>query len=159
MLARIVNQILSRLGVALIRKDTLDRLVSHPQSECQAGELKLLLKSLADEADLKFKELLRRQISTKWGIIDAAARHLATSASLTCPLCDYRGESGKFSTFETSCIFGGGELLRHQCPECDLVLKKCLLFRRPSYRETTNGITKCSPKAIQPRRSSELSMR
>lgn len=121
MIARIVNQMLSHLGIALIRKDTLNRLIAPTQSECQISELKLLLKSLKDEEDSKFKELLRHQISTKWGIIDAAARHLATSASMTCPLCDYRGESAKFSTFVTSCIFGGGELLRHQCPECDLV--------------------------------------
>lgn len=120
MLASTVNRILSHLGVAIIRKDTLNRLTA-PQKECQHPELEQALKAFQQAEELKFKELLRHQISTKWSIIDAGERHHLKSTTLTCPLCDFQGESSRFSTFMSNCIFGGGELLRHQCPECDLI--------------------------------------
>lgn len=121
MFAATINRVLSLMGIALIRKGTLAQLVSTRQLERELSELKLTLKDLQDAEKLQFRDLLRHQISSRWSIIDAGSRRHATRMDLQCPLCDFQGDTDKFSSFITNCIFEGGELLRHQCPECDLI--------------------------------------
>ena len=76
-------------------------------------------------------ELLRHQISVKWDIIDALERGRIPDAELSCPLCDYRDAADKFGKFVASCIFGGGELARHQCPACDVIFGPGKMLRLP----------------------------
>jgi len=120
-LAKLINQILGRFDVAIIRKETLERLVSNqPFQKCQ-DDLSLILKEVKDSTGLNHRQLLRHQISTKWDIIDALEHGRVLDAELSCPLCNWRDAAGKFGTLVTSCIFGGGELIRYQCPECDVI--------------------------------------
>lgn len=121
MFASTINRILSHLGFAIVRTETLHRLVAFPSKVPVSVEPIPQLDSLLLGEEQRFKELLRHQISTKWSIIDAFERRFPHVETLSCPLCGFRSEAGDFSTYETYCIFGGGELLRHQCPECDLI--------------------------------------
>ncbi len=119
--AKLLNQILGRFGLAMVRTATLERIHSGQQMEIPPSDLAPELKAAGDATDLNYRQLLRHQISTKWDIIDALEHDRVPDVELTCPLCAYRGELGKFGQLTTSCMFGGGELARHQCPECDLI--------------------------------------
>lgn len=119
--AKFINQIFGHFGVAMVKKGTLERFSGKQQAGRLPDELALALKEIKNATDLNHRQLLRHQISAKWDIIDALERGRALDTWLSCPLCDYRSETGKFGKLVTSCIFGGGELTRYQCPECDVV--------------------------------------
>lgn len=118
--ARLINKVLGALGLAMIRKETLQSLVSRPP-EAPRCDFEPAIKGLKEAEEERFKELLRHQISVKWDLIDTLRRHRAEPASACCPLCGFQDARGKFSVIVTNCIFGGGELIRHQCPQCDLI--------------------------------------
>ena len=120
-LAKLISQILGRFDVALVRKGTHERLLGDRQAPMQPVELAQALKEIRDAAELNHRQLLRHQISTKWDIIDALEHGRVPAAELSCLLCEYRGAADKFGKLVSSCIFGGGELIRHQCPECDVI--------------------------------------
>ena len=121
MFAGTVNRFLSHLGFAIVRTETLHRLVASPSKVPVSVEHIPQLDSLLQGEEQRFKELLRHQISTKWSTIDSLERHFPPVEFFTCPLCGFRSKARDFPTYQTHCIFGGGELLRHQCPECDLI--------------------------------------
>ncbi len=130
-LAKTINEILARFGVAMLRKSTLDRLTGNQPAATLPDELAQVFKELKDAADLNHRQLLRHQISIKWDIIDALEHGRTLDAELSCPLCDYSGASEEFGKYLTSCIFGGGELTRHQCPECDVIFGPGKMLRLP----------------------------
>lgn len=107
--AEIINHFLANFGVALVRRTTLARLSNGAATvESKIDELK--------------KELLRHQISVKWGVVDYVERLVGESDKTNvCPLCGYHGSTEEFSVLESQCIFGGGRLRRHQCPKCDVI--------------------------------------
>lgn len=120
-LAKFINRILAHFGVAMARKGTLERLAGDQQAAMRLDELALALKKIEEAAELNHRQLLRHQISTKWDIIDVLEHDRILATELSCPLCGYRSEADKFGKLVASCIFGGGELTRYQCPECDLI--------------------------------------
>ncbi len=120
-LAKFINQILGRFGVKVIREGTLNRLLGSQQMGESLGELALTLREMQDATERNHRQLLRHQISVKWDMADLLERHRTSATALSCPLCDYRGEIARFDRFVTGCIFEGGTLVRHQCPECDLI--------------------------------------
>ncbi len=120
-LAKFINKILGHLGVAAIRTETLNRLLDSQQVEQSLGELALARKEMQDATDRNYRQSLRHQISVKWDLVDLLERHRTPIMALSCPLCDYHGEVASFGRFVTGCMFEGGTLVRHQCPECDLI--------------------------------------
>ena len=74
--------------------------------------------------------LLRHQISAKWDQIHRLEGLRERSSSLLCELCGHESELSAFREFRTHCIFGGGEIVRHQCPACDVIFgsNTCLLY-------------------------------
>ena len=132
-LAKFINRVLSRLGLALVRSSTLAHLAdaaAAPVSvRCAAAgqdESRELAEKHLDILNARIDELeknvLRQQIAAKWEIVDFLERMLQLHPlALTCPLCNHQAPSDEFAVYETHCIFGGGRLLRHQCPECDLI--------------------------------------
>ena len=67
------------------------------------------------------KELLRHQIAVKWDLIHRIEALKDAPAVLTCALCQHSGPAPSFTLFESQCIFEGGAIVRHQCPECDVI--------------------------------------
>lgn len=127
--AKVLNKILSRFGLVMVRTATLERIHVGQQTAMPPGDLALAFKEAKEATDLNYRQLLRHQISIKWDIIDALERDRVPDAELSCPLCGYRGETGKFGHLNANCIFGGGELVRHQCPECDVIFGPEKMFR------------------------------
>lgn len=74
-------------------------------------------------------ELLRSQIGSKWSVIDAIyATRAAKSLPRQCPLCAHNAPDQFFPKMQSYCIFGGGDLLRHLCPKCNLVFGPDKMF-------------------------------
>lgn len=74
-----------------------------------------------EQLQAQYKTLLRQQIATKWQLIDLIEAQSPPSPALSCPLCGHQGESSAFARHTSHCIFEGGRLERHQCPQCDLI--------------------------------------
>lgn len=130
--SQIINYLLANFGVALVRRSTLVRLSNDavrpvPLSATDGlVELKEISKSNFSLIDIKVdavrNDLMRQQISTKWDVIDYMERlHGEDAQAELCPLCGYQGLSEQFPVFVSQCIFGGGRLMRYQCPKCDVI--------------------------------------
>jgi hypothetical protein len=52
-----------------------------------------------------------------------------TMEARLCPLCRHQSEDADFPTFSSHCIFGGGDLLRRQCPSCDVIFGADKMFQ------------------------------
>ena len=71
-------------------------------------------------ADLE-NRLLRHQIKLKWDLTHRIDSLHQPSPGLVCALCEHSAARLDFPALETHCIFGGGPIKRHQCPECDVI--------------------------------------
>ena len=65
--------------------------------------------------------LLLHQITSHWRLVDHWRSQQPPAHTLCCALCGHRAPAHHFKPFETQCRFGGGRLLRHQCPACDVI--------------------------------------
>lgn len=74
-------------------------------------------------------ELLLHQISSHWRLIDHAEQNLAPPDEIKCELCGHVAPASAFMALEAQCRFGGGRLLRHQCPSCDLIFGPAKMLR------------------------------
>jgi SAM-dependent methyltransferase len=68
-----------------------------------------------------FVKSLRFQIEDKWKSIDLLEQKLGFAPLISCPLCGNRGLSNDYILHTSNCIFLGGVLHRHQCPNCDVI--------------------------------------
>lgn len=103
--ATFVNKILAYFGVSVIKISTRDSLLGIQQT--------------AHSPDLNL--LLKHQMSTKWDLIDYLDKYQTPILHMVCPLCEYADSVEKFNKLISACIFGGGTLVRHECPECDVI--------------------------------------
>lgn len=65
--------------------------------------------------------LLLHQITSHWRLVDHLRSQQPPAHTLSCALCGHRAPAHHFKPFDTQCRFGGGRLLRHQCPACDVI--------------------------------------
>lgn len=65
--------------------------------------------------------LLLHQITSHWRLIDHIDSQQPAPATTSCALCGHTAPTTQFQTHQTQCQFGGGRLLRHQCPSCDVI--------------------------------------
>ena len=130
----IINRLLGTFNLAMTRRSTLDKLRN------DSVILKALLeetKTLVTNEELSNVinelriELTRHQISLKWNIIDALGKDEWFSAGRLrrCPLCGYEDFEAVFPIYRTQCCFGGGGLVRFQCPACDLIFGADKMFK------------------------------
>ena len=152
-IASAVNRVLTPLNIALTRRTTLE----HTRSLLSAAHAELARssetiqslyvalnssKSTLDESALAARlsplqasidgmrrELVQQQIAERWSVVDAVERAAAhTPEYRTCPLCEASGKSENFKKHASNCIFGGGVLVRHQCPACDVIFGADKMF-------------------------------
>jgi hypothetical protein len=122
-LGKTINALLSRFNFAIVRRNTLDSITA-------SGNVARYMQDLQ-------KELLRHQIATKWEVVDFTMRATAHEGeNRRCPLCGHAGTDDTFAKFESHCIFGGGTLLRHQCPACDVIFGADKMFQLSSAELT-----------------------
>lgn len=67
-------------------------------------------------------QIARQVMFVKWQQIDQLfLKKEKESDVLTCKICGYSQERGKYKTKETDCIFHGGHLIRYICPQCGVI--------------------------------------
>jgi SAM-dependent methyltransferase len=66
-------------------------------------------------------ELLKNQIRVQWRILDQVHAMSPSPATLKCDICGFVGPTASLRELTSHCMFGGGRLLRHQCPSCDTI--------------------------------------
>ena len=153
-LATTINRLLAPLDIVLTRRTTLERtraqlddaldhvkrLSSVPAAAVQPEQpqpsLHELLQPLNDRLvalQSQGKELeraiIRHQTASQWSVIDALERRLHPEhARRSCPLCGVESDEAAFRVYRTQCLFGGGDLIRHQCPSCDVIFGADKMF-------------------------------
>lgn len=135
--ARTINRFLSIFNIALTRRTAIDRLVNEVhslQERLNAGPPPDSEDKVSGAISALRIELLRHQIALKWNLLDAVelADGEVQSVSRTsrrCPLCGHEASREHFPVYRAQCIFGGGRLVRFQCPECDLIFGPDKMFR------------------------------
>ena len=65
--------------------------------------------------------ILKFRISARWYIRDLLEKIKIKSKLLLCPLCKYMAERSSFRIYKSRCIFGGGPLIRYECPVCEVI--------------------------------------
>lgn len=117
-LAQIINKILMPLGIRIIRKDSYDLLINDSNQSANRA------------IDILRKKILYQVIASKWSLVDRLDL-LPLSEEMKvkiCPLCNHSGSIENFPIFDSQCIFGGGRLIRFQCPECDIIFGPKKMF-------------------------------
>ena len=74
------------------------------------------------------QELLRHQISAKWELMHRMERLQSPERQLTCALCGHSGPPETFAQLDSTCIFEGGKISRHQCPKCEVIFGSSLMM-------------------------------
>ncbi len=72
-------------------------------------------------AQIDTHTLLLNQITSHWRLVDLIASQRPPALTLCCALCGHSASVHQFKPYSTQCQFGGGRLLRHQCPACDVI--------------------------------------
>lgn len=138
-LFELIDKILAKFGVVLIRRTSLEKLLT---GTAKPGVLSATdglpefreisragIAFLDNKIDEVRKELLQQQISMKWELFDYLERFMSAEENTeTCPLCCHEGPRETFPIFESHCVFGGGRLTRFQCPECDVIFGAKKIF-------------------------------
>lgn len=121
-IARAINAALSHFNVALVRRSMLDALVAKDDTPRVQPELQRIDARQGDLLNWS-QEQIRCQIAQKWSLVDAMHRQQRAHRDdrLSCPLCGHEDSVEKFAVFRSHCIFGGGDLLRQECPACNVV--------------------------------------
>ncbi|MDP3560179.1 MAG: class I SAM-dependent methyltransferase [Legionellaceae bacterium] len=68
-----------------------------------------------------FTHLIRYVMKTHWRTIDLIEQMSGSHTPSACPLCAHQSDQETFKEIESTCIFHGGRLLRHVCPNCDVI--------------------------------------
>ena len=121
MIGKLINKLLSPFGIVVSRRNKATELIIPQPYEilCNVNES---MKGIQ-------RSLLRSQITAKWSTVDYILRKSQANISeRICPLCEYRGKSTEFGTCRSHCIFGGGDLLRHVCPICEVIFGPDKMF-------------------------------
>lgn len=112
-LRQFIKRLLEPLGEAGTNRSTFDDTDLSYSSRSHSN--------LTDFLNEFQQTLLRSNIATKWSTIDCILRQFQETASnRICPLCGFQSEEVQFGKLQSHCIFGGGHLLRHVCPSCEV---------------------------------------
>lgn len=130
---QVVNALLARLNLVLMRRSTLERTLAQLAAlECARDAVPPALPApdqTAQQLQALRRELLRRQVAAKWEVVDYVLRARPRKPDdRQCPLCGHADADSAFVKYETQCQFGGGHLLRHQCPACDVIFGADKMF-------------------------------
>lgn len=113
--ARIINSFLSKFNIVIKRRSTVDFLHD------KVAKIECIEQPNENFENLK-QELIRHQIASYWRIVDYIEGNIIQSKiTIECPLCNYKDKKEVFKKLKSYCIFGGGVLNRHQCPNCELI--------------------------------------
>ena len=115
---RLIDRILSNFIILVCKKIRVHSLIQQQQtSVCAEPSINVQY----ELRELK-KELIRHQTYLRCNTLDDIRNYTAmNNGALHCSLCGYKNKEDFFKIFQSSCIFLGGDLIRHQCPDYDLI--------------------------------------
>lgn len=131
-LTTLIHSWLAYIDVYIGRRSSIEARLSerpenHEYAECslhrQADPLRIHAEELRSQLLGNQVDIIRHQIACKWQVIDHAELS-GTGSKLsmrTCPVCGHRNEHNLFKILESHCLFGGGRLVRYQCPYCEVI--------------------------------------
>lgn len=95
-------------------------------SSALQGSMDELTRSLAAAR----REARIDSIRNRWSMVDALESKLDSfpPAVLNCPLCKHSAPRADFQEYLSHCIFAGGRLLRHGCPNCQVIFGPGKMF-------------------------------
>lgn len=67
-----------------------------------------------------------------WDALDRLEARTPLPERLTCLACAHDGPADAFLVREDACVFGGGRLVRHECPACGCVFGPCKYLDTPA---------------------------
>lgn len=126
-LSHIINLLASPLNIAVTKKSSLDKI--HLENSLLRSEIEKML--CGSQLSGPYRELARHEIAQKWFLVDYMER-LTFRESVrerNCPICTHQANDRDFKKKTTHCIFGGGTLLRHVCPSCQLIFGPDKMFQ------------------------------
>lgn len=108
-ISKLTKKLLQRLDVFIGWQSSIDALQEkHGLLEKQLDQLR--------------NEVMQHQTFVRWSVLDDMRNFHEYKVSIVkCPLCEHESDKVNFNTLHSYCIFQGGNLLRFQCPECDLI--------------------------------------
>jgi len=66
-------------------------------------------------------EIVRYLIKSHWALLDKLYDISECQTPTRCRLCAFEGQQSDFKPYTSHCIFLGGLLIRHQCPNCEVI--------------------------------------
>lgn len=123
-----LQRLRSIIGSAVLGGGATDASVRVSAADPVGDRNEQLKAELTEELKELEQDLLRHQISTKWQLMHRIDLLREQERELTCALCGHTEPAEAFTVFESACIFEGGEITRHQCPECDVVFGSSLML-------------------------------
>ncbi len=67
------------------------------------------------------QKLVKIKIRSRYLFYEIIDKQLPVPGSMVCPICEFIDSTSSFRIYESRCIFGGGKLIRHECPNCGLI--------------------------------------
>ncbi len=130
-LAGIINRGLSPFGVQLLSNATLAHLKALEAkvlagTASRAAEPPGMVDPQAvtqrlDRVEEALRGSIRYAMKAHWGTIDLLEAAMGGTVPLHCALCGQPGDGAPFEPLVSACQFLGGRLLRHKCPNCEVV--------------------------------------
>ena len=97
----------------------LERLRSTWRRMCSPKVDALERRLASVETQLELAE--KFQVFAFWRGLDAIYDAKPGDELLRCIVCDHRGQRSGLTVHASNCIFGGGKLVRHECPACGCI--------------------------------------
>jgi hypothetical protein len=91
------------------------------QWDALRAELNAMATLIAAQAQQARDEAVKHRVALQWRIIDQLIGMAPAPTMLACEICGFQDEPRAFRQLDSKCMFGGGRLVRHQCPACDTI--------------------------------------
>ena len=131
-----IKKLMSHINIAICKKSTMESLSNIIQSEellkAQQDEIKELQLQIQQQIQQQLQQQIQQQkhqTYIRWSVFDDTRNMSnATVKTLQCPLCGHQNKDTKYVAYKSYCMFQGGDLIRHQCPKCDLIFGDQKMF-------------------------------
>lgn len=109
------------MGYRIVRHQTVLDWEKCNQKSVNIGNLQYQNKDI--------KDILKNNIKIYWRTVDYQGRRGGDNDVILCRLCRQTQAAGLFRQVAARCAFGGGSLIRYQCPSCDVIFGPFKMFQ------------------------------
>lgn len=143
-LAGNLNKLLLKIGLQVVRTPTLEKLVLNDFKYGQLMQntvtvdhslenpdtsLEVRMAALESHSDEQsIQNVIRYSMKAHWRTVDLVEQISGTNKPALCPLCGHTCSQDQFKEMVSQCIFLGGRLLRHECPNCEVIFGPQKMF-------------------------------